>query len=57
MTTPKFYTTEEVAKMLKLNVRTVRAMINQKRLRAVKIGNEYRVTDDHLRQFIEDYQT
>jgi excisionase family DNA binding protein len=57
MTTPKFYTTEEVADMLKLNVRTVRAMINQKRLRAVKIGNEYRVTDDHLRQFIEDYQT
>ncbi|MDH7594350.1 MAG: helix-turn-helix domain-containing protein [Methanomicrobiales archaeon] len=57
MTTPKFYTTEEVAEMLKLNVRTVRAMINQKRLRALKIGNEYRVTDDHLRQFIEDYQT
>ncbi len=57
MTTPKFYTTEEVAEMLKLNVRTVRAMINQKRLRAVKIGNEYRVTDDHLRQFIEDYET
>jgi len=57
MTTPKFYTTEEIAEMLKLNVRTVRAMINQKRLRAVKIGNEYRVTDDHLRQFIEDYQT
>ncbi len=57
MTTPKFYTTEEVAEMLKLNVRTVRAMINQKRLRAVKIGNEYRVTDDHLRQFIDDYQT
>ena len=57
MTAPKFYTTEEVAEMLKLNVRTVRAMINQKRLRAVKIGNEYRVTDDHLRQFIEDYQT
>jgi len=57
MTTPKFYTTEEVAEMLKLNVRTIRAMINQKRLRAVKIGNEYRVTDDHLRQFIDDYQT
>jgi len=43
--------------MLKLNVQTVRAMINQKRLRAVKIGNKYRVTDDHLRQFIEDCQT
>jgi excisionase family DNA binding protein len=57
MTTPKFYTTEEVAEMLKLNVRTVRAMINQKKLRAVKIGNEYRVTDDHLRKFIEDYET
>jgi excisionase family DNA binding protein len=57
MTTPKFYTTEEVAEMLKLNVRTVRAMINQKRLRAVKIGNEYRVTDEHLRQFVEENQT
>jgi len=57
MTTPKFYTTEEVAEMLKLNVRTVRAMISQKKLRAVKIGNEYRVTDDHLRKFIEDFET
>jgi excisionase family DNA binding protein len=57
MTAPKFYTTEEVAEMLKLNVRTVRAMINQKRLRAVKIGNEYRVTDEHLRQFVEENQT
>ena len=57
MTTPKFYTTEEVAEILKLNVRTVRAMINQRKLRAVKIGNEYRVTDDHLRKFIEDYET
>jgi len=57
MTTPKFYTTEEVAKMLKLNVRTVRAMINQRKLRAVKIRNEYRVTDDHLRKFIEDFET
>mgnify|MGYP000925478447 FL=1 len=57
MTTPKFYTTEEVAEMLKLNVRTVRAMINQRKLRAVKIGNEYRVTDDHLRKFIEDFET
>jgi len=57
MTTPKFYTTEEVAEILKLNVRTVRAMINQRKLRAVKIGNEYRVTDDHLRKFIEDFET
>ncbi len=57
MTTPKFYTTEEVAEMLKLNVRTVRAMINQRKLRAVKIGNEYRVTYDHLRKFIEDFET
>jgi excisionase family DNA binding protein len=57
MTSPKFYTTEEVAEMLKLNVRTVRAMINQRKLRAVKIGNEYRVTDDHLRKFIEDFET
>lgn len=57
MTTPKFYTTQEVADLLHLNVKTVRAMINQKRLRAVKIGNEYRVTDDHIRQFVEENQT
>ncbi len=57
MTTPKFYTTQEVAELLHLNVKTVRAMINKKRLHAVKIGNEYRVTDEHIRQFIEENQT
>ena len=57
MTTPKFYTTQEVAELLHLKVKTVRAMINKKRLRAVKIGNEYRVTDEHIRQFVEENQT
>ena len=54
---PVFYTTEEVADILKVHVKTVREMIKSKRLQAVKVGQEYRITDEQIRQYIEENKT
>ncbi len=49
-----FYTTEEVADMLRLHVQTVRSMILKKRLGAIKIGMEWRVSEEDLAEFIRE---
>ena len=37
---PQFYTTDQIAELLHVNVKTVRELIKAKKLKAVKIGNE-----------------
>jgi len=54
---PTFYTTEEVADLLKVHVKTIREMIKSKRLQAVRVGQEYRITDEQIRQYIEENKT
>jgi excisionase family DNA binding protein len=55
--TPVFYTTEEIADLLKVSAKTVREMIKSKRLQAVRVGQEYRITDEQIRQYIEENKT
>jgi len=55
--TPTFYTTEEVADLLKVHVKTIREMIKSKRLQAIKVGQEYRITDEQIREYIENNKT
>ncbi len=43
-----FYSVDEVAKRLGLHVRTVRSYVRSGRLRAVRIGKQYRVAHDAL---------
>jgi len=43
-----FYSVDEVAKRLGLHVRTVRSYVRSGRLRAVRIGKQYRVAQDAL---------
>ncbi len=50
----KFYTTEEVAAMLHLHVQTVRTLILKKRLGAIKIGIEWRVSEEDFMEFIRE---
>ncbi len=50
----KFYTTEEIADILHVHPKTVRDLINGKKLGAIKIGNEYRISEEHLQKFIAD---
>lgn len=54
---PTFYTTEEVADILKISAKTVREMIKSKRLQAVRVGKEYRITEDQIRQYIKENKT
>ena len=50
-------TTDEVAKILRVNVKTVRNWIASGELIAVDIGNEYRISRTNLNKFIENRQT
>ncbi len=54
---PIFYTTEEVADLLKISAKTVREMIKSKRLEAVRVGKEYRITEDQIRKYIKENKT
>jgi excisionase family DNA binding protein len=45
-----------VAEILKVTPKTVRDMIARKQLKALKIGREYRVSEEQLQQFINENQ-
>lgn len=53
---PTFYTTDEVAEILKVTAKTVRDMIARKQIKALKIGREYRISEEQLQQFIDENQ-
>lgn len=50
--TKQLYSAEEVAERLGLHVRTVRGYLRDGRLRAVRIGKQYRITPDDLEAFV-----
>lgn len=47
----QLYSAQEVAEQLGLHVRTVRAYLRDGRLRAVRIGKQYRITREDLEAF------
>lgn len=49
----KFYTAEEVAEILKLDIVTVRRYLAQGDLKGAKIGKGWRVSEEDLKEFIE----
>ena len=53
----KFYTTEQVAELLAVNPKTIRLLIKEQKLEAVKIRGEYRIEETEIRRFIEDNKT
>lgn len=42
------YTVEEVSALLKTTIRTVREMIKTGKIKAVKIGKEYRISKNEI---------
>lgn len=52
MAEQQLYSTEEVAERLGLHVRTVRGYVRDGRLRAVRIGKQYRITREDLEAFV-----
>jgi excisionase family DNA binding protein len=52
MTREQIYTAEEVARILRINPRTVHRLIKRGELKAFTIGGEYRITQSALEAFI-----
>lgn len=48
----QLYSAEEVAERLGLHVRTVRGYVRDGRLKAVRIGKQYRITHEDLEAFV-----
>jgi excisionase family DNA binding protein len=50
-------TTENVAELLQVDVETVRRYIREGKLRAIKLGREYRVRREDFEEFLEERKT
>lgn len=57
MSKDKFYTAEELAISLKLNVMTIYRYIKAKRLKAYKIGKEFRIDKEEFNRFLNKVKT
>jgi excisionase family DNA binding protein len=52
MTTPRVYTIEEVAEVLKVHPRTVNRMLERGQLRGVKAGRLWRISQEALEAYL-----
>lgn len=50
---PTIYTTEQVAELLQIHPLTVLKYIKLGKLKAVKLGRVYRITENFLQEFLE----
>lgn len=48
-----YYTTKEVAEILKYNVQTIRRKINRGEIKATKINKDYRVSEEELQRILK----
>jgi len=53
----ELYTLQEAADILKVSRQSVYNFVRDKRLKAAKVGREYRVTKEDLKEFIESQKT
>jgi len=53
----EFYKAEDLAKKLKVNIMTIYRYIKAKRLKAYKIGKEFRIDRREFNQFLERVKT
>ena len=53
---PEVYTVEEVASALKLNPYTVRRLVREKKIRAIKIGGHWRFKKDDIKRLLTGKQ-
>lgn len=53
----EFYTAEELAAKLRVNIMTIYRYIKAKKLKAYKIGKEYRIDKDEFNAFLKRVST
>ena len=49
----KIYTTDQVAKILQVSVITIRRYIKAKKLKATKIGKDYRIKESNIKELLD----
>lgn len=49
-----YYTPQQVAEKLQINIRTVYKWIREGKLKAIKIGDLWRISETELKRFVED---
>lgn len=52
-----FYTAQELADKLRVNVMTIYRYIKAKKLRAHKIGKEFRIDNEEFNRFLNNVKT
>ena len=52
----KVYDLEDLVKLLKMNIQTLRIYIKEGKLKASKVGRKYIVTEENLKEFLEATQ-
>lgn len=52
-----FYKAEELAELLEVNIMTIYRYIKAGRLKAYKIGKEYRIDKDEFNRFLKQVST
>ncbi|MBP9827862.1 helix-turn-helix domain-containing protein [Patescibacteria group bacterium] len=53
----KFYTSQELSKVLKVNIMTIYRYIKAGKLQAYKIGKEYRIAETEFTRFLNEAST
>ncbi len=53
--TPKFYTTNEIAEMLRMNVQVIARKLQAGELPGYKIGKDWRIKDSDLNEWLEKH--
>lgn len=57
MKAKEFYKAEDLASLLEVNIMTIYRYIKAKKLKAYKIGKEYRIDKQELRVFLKKVST
>jgi len=52
MTNERYYTVEEVAKLLRVHKRTIMRFIEAKQLRAIRVGRQLRIAESALEEYL-----
>jgi excisionase family DNA binding protein len=55
--TSKFYTPQEISDMLRVNIMTVYRYIRAGKIKAYKIGKDYRIDEKEYKKFLQSIAT
>lgn len=52
----KFYTTKDLQVLFGITDKHAQKMVREGRIKAIKIGNEWKITEEHLQEFLDSAQ-